>query len=405
MTFSPNTLRTNGTATFQLSPSNPILVGSKLSITVPTRWSQSLGSDKVVASSTQLNCSSNNSALTSPTCYTDSAGGSISIGTFSAKSTASTFWVTVNMVLSPMIPFAESTVGVASVDSLGEATDDTTTCTIVTPPANTLQLSVNTVGMMVGAVSAPILSFTSTDFVMPGDVLKITFLTSLIQPNNFGVVVMLVNDSGISMLGYSSSTNLSSEYTNTTAKSYGYLLPKLTGRTSVGIGSLFQLSNLSITGPPNTQTFQAFNVSIYRIGYLFCTGTVSMSMSANVLINQSVTADNALINAQTTYTLNFTTSSALSSQSRLQVVIPSDIFAASYVAKACRSVIINSLTGSGNCSVTTNILTVTGLFYDGMPAYSNVSIRFDGITNPGTSKPTSAFTITTYYDSTNNKTD
>lgn len=295
-------------------------------------------------------------------------------------------------------------ISIASVDSAGNTIDDYTVCTVAPPGPSILTLS-STTSILVAAKSAPTLSFSTTDLIATGDVLKVTFLSTLIQPNNFSSSSITVNDSSSGMVGLTTVVNLSTPNTDVSGRSYGYILPRLTGRTSVSNGSLFQLANLFIDGPPNTQTFLAFNLSIYRSGSLFCTGTISLSASANILLKQNVTADNGLVNAQTIYTLTFTTSSPLTSQGRLKVVIPSDILAVNYVAKSCSSAFVNNFTSNATCTLTSNVLTVAGLFYDTTPANSNVSLRFDGLTNPSTTKPTSAFTLTTYYDATNNKTD
>lgn len=404
MTFSPNTLRTVGTVTLQLTPGNPITAGGSLVLSVPTRWSNTVNQDRVVNASAVLNCSSNLTALGSaPTCSVDSTGNSITISQFASKSSAA-FWLNLNPVLSPVVVLAETVVSIASIDSNGNPIDDYTICSITPPGASSLTLTSNS-SMTVAAKSAPFLSFTSTDLIATGDVLKVVFLSSLIQPNNFSLATITVNDSSMGMAGITTNVSLSTANTDTSARSYGYVLPKLSSRTSVSNGSLFLLANLFVDGPPNTQTFSAFNLSIYRSGFIFCTGTISMAATANTLLNQNISADNSLVNAQTTYSLNFTTTSPLTSSGKLRVVIPSDIITTGYASKPCSSTLVNNFTGPGNCTLASNILTVTGLFYDTTPANSTVTVRFSGVTNPPTTKPTTGFTVTTYYDATSFKTD
>jgi hypothetical protein len=374
-------------------------------LNLSSRWSNTVNQDRIVNASTILNCSTNLSVLNSSiSCVVDYTGTIVSISQYSNKSSAS-FWLSLYPFLSPVVSLSESIISIASVDANGNIIDDYTPCNVTPPGPSSLGLSVNQTSLLVAATEAPLLTFFTTDLVATGDILTVTLLSSLIKVSNFSQAILVVNDSSQNMTSITSFVSLNSSFTNISSSSYGYVLPRLTSRTSVSVGSAIQIGNLFIVGPPNTQTFSAFNVTLYRNGSIYCTGAVNLTVNPNSLSNITVTADNSLVNANTSYTLSFTTSSALTSQGHLRIIIPPEISAPNSSAKQCVSTIANNYSGNATCTMTSNILIVTGLFYDTTPINSNITLKFNGVINPSSARPTSPFTITTYYDATSNKTD
>lgn len=62
-------------------------------------------------------------------------------------------------------------------------------------------------------------------------------------------------------------------------------------------------------------------------------------------------------------------------------------------------------TSNAVCSLGNGTLTVLGLFAGAVAANSTVSVRFSGVTNPLSERPTSSFTISTFYTNSTDVTD
>lgn len=262
------------------------------------------------------------------------------------------------------------------------------------PDASTLSVSLFSTIAQVSSVFSPTFLFTSTNTIAQDDVLKISILStnvSLVSSASITIIVTDVNN-------YTDIVSQNTTQTNLSNSVYGYIIPKITWKGYISTGLSVYISGMSFRAPFNNQTIQAFRLSLFRNGSMYCSGVVSLTPDVSPLTNATVTADNPLVNGNTQYSVTFTTSSPLSSKGWLQIVLPYEIATTTYSAQRCVNAIGSNVSTSAMCAMSNGTLTVTNLFTGSISASSQITVKFTGVTNPGSAKPSSTFKITSFYD-------
>lgn len=174
----------------------------------------------------------------------------------------------------------------------------------------------------------------------------------------------------------------------------------MTFKTYVGVNLSVYVSGGSYQAAVNTKPREGWGVGLERAGYGYALGTVWVTPETSELGGLGVSVDNPLINANTQYTVTFTTSSIVSSLGRVQIELPANIRSSTYSEQKCVSTSGNGISSNALCALSGGILTVTNIFLSFVQAKTIITVKFTGVTNPGSSRPTNSFKITTFYDDT-----
>lgn len=158
----------------------------------------------------------------------------------------------------------------------------------------------------------------------------------------------------------------------------------------------FEFSIDSCINPSSTTPIYA-SVSIYSLSYISDTSGlfVIVSTAGNVMVN-SISLSNSGINQSTVYAFSFYSEEKVLKGSCIRVEYPNDVLASDI--SACSS-ISEGISSSSLCSSLSNILYITNAFSEDFTS-GNMKFSISGVTNPSTTKPTGAFIIGVYTDST-----
>lgn len=153
--------------------------------------------------------------------------------------------------------------------------------------------------------------------------------------------------------------------------------------------------------PPSIQPTSNFVLTIYKNGYKKLEGTTTLTASAST-VTGSASMNVSVVNTITSYTFVVTTIDALSSSGKIKIVLPS-VLTISTSSTSCAVVAGTNTSISPVCAfnLVQNSITLTSL----NASSSNIgaqtlTITIAGIKNANSIKPTPAFTISTYYRST-----
>lgn len=157
---------------------------------------------------------------------------------------------------------------------------------------------------------------------------------------------------------------------------------------------MVSLSSFNVTNPPSTRQFTITFTTMYQSGGVYYnsdTLTIPYNCLAGVITTASVGPYSYVINAITTYTINFTTINSLTTGSKVIVTLPAYVTA--NTANYCNCNITSS-----SCIITSSS-TITVTLGQTLTAASSVQINVASVTNPGQVLKTDSFAIATYYDS------
>lgn len=155
------------------------------------------------------------------------------------------------------------------------------------------------------------------------------------------------------------------------------------------------------TAPPSTQATSAFTITTMRNGFPTQTGTQTLTAIATTL-SATVNATSSVVNVNTSYTFSITISDSLTASGKLKIIFPSSlkILASS---SSCASISGVGLSSTPICTFTAidNSITLTSI----NSSSSNINaqtfnVTIQGIQNPPSTAPTSSFTISSFYMST-----
>lgn len=372
-------------------------MGGYLLVRFPSQWANTIDNTTVLMAN--LSCSSPSAALSNAGCSV-LLTGMVTVNSFAVKTTSS-YVISMSPIITPPTVLPESTVYVSSFDSEMYSVDSETVCTMAALTPNSLSVS-NTTNATVSANFTPVLKFTTTDKIAIGDVLKIAVMNTGVGVGDISILSVKMTD----LFGAVSSVQIgmSSAQTDQTQRIYGYVLPRIGNTAPISRGVEMQLSGLTFTSSPTAEQISAFSVALYRNNSMFCTGTSSLTPQPGLLRNISITAINPLVSASTSYNITFTLSSGLTSVGYVQVLLPYGLTTSNYTNQNCSSTIGTNSTNA-ICSLSNGTVKITNLFTGIVAANTTVSVRFSGVTNPVSERPTSVFTIYTYYTNSTGITD
>lgn len=146
----------------------------------------------------------------------------------------------------------------------------------------------------------------------------------------------------------STNVNLGIESSNSNTTSYSYTLRTFTlnARNYANANTSVTFGNVVLLAPPSSKPSGFLTISYFRNGAIYSTGSISFTALTSTLTSVSLSADNQLINANTFYTISFTTASPLSSTGWLTVQIPTTVITTAYTGRSCQ------VSGSTNVSTT-----------------------------------------------------
>lgn len=155
------------------------------------------------------------------------------------------------------------------------------------------------------------------------------------------------------------------------------------------------------TAPPSTQATSAFTITTMRNGFPTQTGTQTLSAIATTL-SATVNATSSVVNVNTSYTFSITISDSLTSSGKLKIIFPSSLKIL-VSSSSCASISGVGLSSTPFCTFTAidNSITLTSI----NSSSSNINaqtfnVTIQGIQNPPSTAPTSSFTISSFYMST-----
>lgn len=305
----------------------------------------------------------------------------------------SSFSLTINPVMSIPASYNSNEVSVYTQDSLGNLIDASTNCSTTVPNPNTFTITTST-STMVSRNFTPILSFRASDLINSNDTIRIS-LPSEISFLNTTLSVSIL-DSGSSAL-----RNATYDSINSNSTLYAFNLSfSLGSRSFANSNANVNFTNLLLLAPPTTKPSGGITISLYRSGWIYSTGTISITALSNALTSVNLTAASYTVNRQTTYNLSFTLASPLSSTGSVTVQLPTTVTATNYTSKSCLVFGSTNVASFGQCAMSGGVLTVSSAFTGIVPLGTTFSVVFDGVANPESTSPTSVFRINTYYDST-----
>lgn len=161
----------------------------------------------------------------------------------------------------------------------------------------------------------------------------------------------------------------------------------------------------SITTPSSTKTTSMFTVTTLTPDGKYidtATGGTFTATAGTITKNGSnsyITTLSSVVGVSTTYYVEFLIPHSLPSNAAVVVVFPSKIVPTARSATTCTSAITN-VNAAAQCAVVSQTLTVTAGFPSGLTSNSAIKFGINLVTNPGSTAPSTTFTITTYTDST-----
>ena len=112
----------------------------------------------------------------------------------------------------------------------------------------------------------------------------------------------------------------------------------------------------------------------------------------------TITATDPTVAATTTFKFLFTPTGSLAATGGIQITFPVELPIANQPSGACASGDTPSVNPTPLCSVSSQVLTVSGLFSGPYTGGTQIGFTVNLVTNPSSTKPTSTFIIQTYSD-------
>jgi hypothetical protein len=225
-------------------------------------------------------------------------------------------------------------------------------------------------------------SMNLTDIINSNDSFLITF------PTGSRLSVTNVNAGGIISLA-----NL--QTINSTIISFSQV--SSTKNFTAGYNLNITLSNF--TAPPSTQPTSPIIFAIQRDGYSKMEGSATVQAVMSTL-SFTVSAANTVVNTNTSYTFMLTTLDALSTTGRIKIDFPNTVKQV-WTSTNCAVVVGTNMLASPDCTVSANSLILSNLNSSSLLiSAQTINITILGILNPPTTEPSSNFSITTYYSTT-----
>lgn len=396
--FSTSQLHTTSTGLLKLEPQNTVPANGLLVIAVPNQWTNTIVTGQRILSQ-NLSCTSNVTGSDQPiNCSTDILGTALTIQL--PLQYSSVLLIKLTNLLSPPTSLQEQTVKVASYSSSSDLIDDFTVCTLSVPQPTNLSLNILTPTTFVVATNfTPTFNFSSIDLINVDDLMEVNVSAGVLVLQNTPLTITTVQAG----LSYNSTADINTALSNISNGRLVYTLKRLSNRAILPTNSTVMITGLKFQAPSSIQPLQPFiTLGLLRNTSYYCSSTTNLTASPNTPTNISVTSANSTVSINTTYTIKFSLSTAISTQGRVTVRIPVELNPYN-LSQTCGNLTINGiLQSSANCSVANNLLTVT--LNASIAANSAMMIGFNG-TNPSSEKPTSTFQITTYFDSSAYSTD
>lgn len=261
-------------------------------------------------------------------------------------------------------------------DASGNIIDAYTACTAQAPSPNTFTIT-TTAAPIVSRNFTPSLTFRSTDVINSLDSVRYTIPSdmSIVSAN---LISMSLNDTA------TTNVNLAIESSNSNSTSYSYSLRTFTlnARNYANANTSVTFGGISLLAPPSSKPSGSLTISYFRNGAIYSSGSITFTALTSTLTSASLVADNQLVNANTFYTIAFTTASPLSSTGWLTVQIPTSVITTSYTGRSCQVSGSTNVSTTALCEISSNILTVTNAFIGLVPNGTTFSVYFNGVTNP-----------------------
>ena len=380
--------------TFQVVSANPVLAGGVVEVTFPL-WTAGLGAGaggdlqyfRPLSTPSCVGVTGINPALV---CNYDTTTLKLTVtGGFAAVSSLP-FTFTVQTVNNPPVGKALSGFKIYTKDSLGGGID---TCLTALSPQPT------TPGTIVGATSSG-----SKTTVQQATAITLIIPVSNPLASAYNVEVDVPGDMGI-IAGVVATSSTTCLFKTPAISAIVGLTIKMPGQMAgyCGSGSRVTITFTSLKNPASTKPSGLFNVRFTsNDGSIVDSGAFgAITATPNLLLKNGSTdvlqATSLSVGAVTTYNFQFSMSSTVPIGAAIQVIFPADIKIASRPATQCPSVGLNLGTGA-QCQVTGQTLIVTS----GFPSSTagNIQFSLDQITNPSSTTPTAAISISTCLDST-----
>lgn len=166
-------------------------------------------------------------------------------------------------------------------------------------------------------------------------------------------------------------------------------------------GTVMTIMMGSYTAPASTQVTDPFTFAVSLNGYATQTGTATTQAVASTLAFK-VTPSTYEVSRNASYVFNLTTNDAIGGTGRIRIDFPSTI-GVSVPASNCATLSgVNVSSTNLACSQpTANSLVLSSISSSTrIPAQSNLLITIPSLTNPASTQPTSSFTVTTYFSTT-----
>ena len=390
MAFVPTYTNSFSAVTFSIVNKNPIPVGGSIQLTF-------------VGYTISSNTSSLSVSVTNGSIYINTTVVSSVIGAyillpnfFSTAVPASTTLVfKLSFLLSPPTTASSFSMTILTYASTNyQLKIDEKSCPITgitdLPTPNLSVYTPNSTPLRVGATRANLY----LDFKAPASINFSTDTITVQVANSSSQYLLIYTLSGVTI-----SNNVTSNALQAINTTSGVSLPNTPTSFTISSGTStkmwgFYLNTLVSSGSKTaTVQFLRNNVS-------YSSGTSTIVVSPNILLNASVTPLTTLVLTTTTYSFVLQTYNPLGIGAVVVITLPTNVTIASGSCSVSATLSSpSSLSAAIACSASGQVITISSITSTMLPASSIITLNISGITNPVITKATNTFLFQTYYSS------